>query len=153
MGRGNSCVFGKYEGLYYVDWNNFSNEYEDGESNIIVDEDMRVEEWEEALSQFIFDLTKKYPSFSTCEEWLSNTEKAVLENSLFYITVEDNEWSMAIKLVQKEQSYYSKGNIVNLQAGLYMKYLNGIRDCLFNQFDELGTYEGAWTSGRIKKAV
>lgn len=153
MGRGNSCVFGKYEGLYYVDWNNFSNEYEDGEGNIIVDEDMRVEEWEEALSQFIFDLTKKYPSFSTCEEWLSNTEKAVLENSLFYITVEDNEWSMAIKLVQKEQSYYSKGNIVNLQAGLYMKYLNGIRDCLFNQFDELGTYEGAWTSGRIKKAV
>ena len=121
--------------------------------NIIVDEYMRVEEWEEALSQFIFDLTKKYPSFSTCEEWLSNTEKAVLENSLFYITVEDNEWSMAIKLVQKEQSYYSKGNIVNLQAGLYMKYLNGIRDCLFNQFDELGTYEGAWTNGRIKKAV
>lgn len=153
MGRGNSCVFGKYEGLYYVDWNNFSNEYEDGEGNIIVDEYMRVEEWEEALSQFIFDLTKKYPSFSTCEEWLSNTEKAVLENSLFYITVEDNEWSMAIKLVQKEQSYYSKGNIVNLQAGLYMKYLNGIRDCLFNQFDELGTYEGAWTNGRIKKAV
>lgn len=153
MGRGNSCVFGKYEGLYYVDWNNFSNEYEDGDGNIIVDEDMRVEEWEEALSQFIFDLTKKYPSFSTCEEWLSNTEKAVLENSLFYITVEDNEWSMAVKLVQKEQSYYSKGNIVNLQAGLYMKYLNGIRDCLFNQFDELGTYEGAWTSGRIKKAV
>ena len=153
MGRGNSCVIGKYEGLYYVDWNNFSNEYEDEEGNIIVDEDIRVEEWEEALSQFIFDLTKKYPSFSTCEEYLSNTEKAVLENSLFYITVEDNDWSMAIKLIQKEQSYYSKGNIVNLQAGLYMKYLNGIRDCLFNQFDELGTYAGAWTSGRIKKAV
>lgn len=153
MGRGNSCVFGNYEGLYYVNWNNFSNEYEDEEGNIIVDEDMRVEEWEEALSQFIFDLTKKYPSFSICEEWISNTEKAVLENSLFYIAVEDNEWSMAVKLIQKEQSYYSRGNIVNLQAGLFMKYLNGIRDCLFNQFDVLGTYEGAWTNGCIKKTV
>jgi vacuolar-type H+-ATPase subunit C/Vma6 len=58
---------------------------------------------------------------------------------------------MAIKLIQKEQDYYKKGNFENLQAGLYKKYLKGIKNCLFNQFEELGTYCGAWTSGRITK--
>lgn len=153
MGRGNACVFGKYEGLYYVDWDNFSKEYEDGDGNVIEDYDFQREEWEVALSEFISDLINKYKSFTTCDEWISSTEKAILENSLFYIVTEDNEWSMAIKLIQKEQDYYSKGNATNLQAGLYKKYLNGIKDCLFNQFDELGTYGCAWTSGTIKKAV
>jgi len=27
----------------------------------------------------------------------------------------------------------------------------GIKECLFNQFVELGTYDGAWTSGRIRR--
>ena len=30
----------------------------------------------------------------------------------------------------------------------YKTYLEGIKECLFNQFEELG-YGGAWTSGRI----
>ena len=68
-----------------------------------------------------------------------------MENDLFYIVTEDNEWSMAIKLIQKEDaSGY-------LQSKTYEKYLNGIRDCLFMQFDELGVYAGPWTSGTIYK--
>lgn len=153
MGRGNVCVFGKYEGLYYVDWDNFSNEYEDGDGNIVTDYDFQREEWECALAEFVSDFKKKYKSFSDCNKWISREEKAVLENSLFYIAVEDNEWSMAVKLIQKEQDYYSSGNIHNLQKGLYKKYLEGMKNCLFNQFDEIGTYGGAWTSGTIKKSA
>jgi len=149
MGRGNACVFGKYEGLYYIDWNNFSSEYEDEHGNIIQDYDLQQEEWEGSLEQFIGDFTQRFKSFSRCGEWISNSEKAVLENSLFYIVIEDNEWSIAIKLIQKEQ-YYDRGNIENLQAKHYKTYLDGIRDCLFNQFEELGTYAGPWTSGRIR---
>ena len=149
MGRGNACVFGKYEGLYYIDWNNFSSEYEDEHGNIIQDYDLQQEEWEGSLEQFIGDFTQRFKSFSRCDEWISNSEKAVLENSLFYIVIEDNEWSIAIKLIQKEQ-YYDRGNIENLQAKHYKTYLDGIRDCLFNQFEELGTYAGPWTSGRIR---
>ena len=135
MGRGNACVFGKYEGLYYVAWSNFSSEFE----------------WEGSLEQFIGDFTKRFKSFSRCDEWISSSEKAVLENSLFYIVVEDNEWSIAIKLIQKEQGYHFSGNIENLQAKHYITYLNGLRDCLFKQFKELGTYGGPWTSGRIHR--
>lgn len=67
--------------------------------------------------------------------------------------MEDNQWSMAIELIQKEQDCYSRGNIENLQAGLYKKYLEGMKKCLFNQFEELGIYGGPWTSGKIKKCV
>jgi hypothetical protein len=151
MGRGNVCVSGEYEGLYYVDWNNFSSEYEDEHGNIIQDYDLQREEWEGSLEQFISDFTKRFKSFSRCDEWISNSEKAVLENSLFYIAVEDNEWSIAIKLIQKEQGYHFSGNIENLQVKHYKNYLDGMRDCLFNQFEELGTYGGPWTSGRIRR--
>ena len=102
---------------------------------------------------FLFkkDFKERFTSFSECDEWISRNERAVLENQLFYIIVEDNEWSMCIKLIQKEQGYYDRGNIANLQARHYQTYLEGMKDCLFNQFDELGTYGGPWTSGRIRK--
>lgn len=153
MGRGNVCVFGDYEGLFYIDWDNFSDEYEDEDGNIVKDYDFQREEWECSLEQFTEDFTQKFKSFSKCDKWLSNTEKAVLENRLFYIVTEDNQWSMAIKLIQKEQDYYDSGNLSNLQAGKYQNYLEGMKECLFNQFEELGVYGGAWTSGRIKRNV
>lgn len=151
MGRGNACVFNNYEGLFFVDWDNFSNQYENANGELITDYDLQREEWENSLSEFKSDMKNKFKSFLDCKKWINNEEQAILENSLFYIVVQDNEWSMAIKLIQKEQDYYSKGNITNLQAGLYSRYLNGIKECLFNQFEELGTYSGAWTSGRIKR--
>jgi hypothetical protein len=151
MGKGNTCVFGDYEGLYYIDWNNFSNEHEDEHRNIIQDYDFQREEWENSLYEFISDFTQKFKSFSECNEWISRDEKAILENKLFYIAITDNEWSMAIKLIQKEQGYYDNGNVENLQAKHYKTYLEGIKECLFNQFEELGTYGGAWTSGRIRR--
>lgn len=146
MGRGNACVHGEYEGLYYVDWDNFVHEY-DGERNY----DLEREEWEYSLETFMDDFMKKYKSFYKCSNWISREEHAVMENELFYIVVEDNDWSIAIKLIQKEQNY-SKGNFENLQKGLYQKYLEGMKQCLFNQFEELGVYGGAWTSGRIRKS-
>lgn len=153
MGRGNVCVSGDYEGLYYVDWDNFSSQYENEDGNVVIDYDLQREEWEDSLSEFTNEFKKKYSSFTDCNEWISREEKAVLENSLFYIAVEDNQWSVAIKLIQKEQDYYSRGNINNLQSRLYKIYLEGIKDCLFKQFDELGIYSGPWTSGTIKKSA
>lgn len=153
MGAGNACVHGECEGLYYIDWDNFDSEYEDEYGTVITDYDFQRDQWSSSLYLFKQSFKKKYKSFTLCDKWISNEEHAVLENSLFYIVVEDNSWSMAIKLIQKEQDYYKKGNIKNLQAGLYEKYLEGMKNVLFEQFDELGVYGGAWTSGTIKKVV
>lgn len=151
MGRGNACVHGEHEGLFYVDWDNFSKEHEDEDGEIVIDYDLQRSEWEDSLWQFKKDIQRKFKKFKECDKWISRYERAVLENKLFYIVVEDNEWSMAVKLIQKEQEYYQDGNFKNLQAKLCKIYLDGIRDCLFNQFDELGVYDGVWTSGRIRK--
>lgn len=150
MGRSNACVFGKYEGLYYVDWDNFANDLEHGNDIKYI---LMNEEWEESLETFMKDFMKKYKSFTRCGKgiWTRRDERAVLESTLFYIVVEDNEWSMAIKLIQKEQPYYVNGNYENLQKRFYQKYLEGMKQCLFNQFEELGIYKGAWTSLRIRK--
>lgn len=149
MGRGNTCVHGNYEGLYYVDWDNFPCEYEDEDGNTITDYDLQGEEFKNSLRMFVKDFLKICKSFSKCDCWIGREAHAILENKLFYIAIEDNEWSIAIKLLQKDNSYID--NIAGLQAGLYKHYLDAIKKCLFNQFETLGVYGGAWTSGTITR--
>lgn len=166
MGRGNVCVTGEYEGLFYIDRDDLDvwfRETEDGFEEKMqrdlsyeeitggewkFDQIRSQEEWDEALENLIWEMHRKYPSFRECEKWLSNSRKAVMQNKLFYIAVEDNEWSMAVMLIQKT-NYYS--SVVAMQKRHYQFYLNSIRDFLFEQFETLGVYAGAWTSGRIHR--
>lgn len=154
MGAGNTCVFGDYEGLYYLAWDNFPSEYEDENGELITEDyEMQRMLFEDSLFEFMYSFKRKFKSFSReiKDEWLDNNQKIILENKLFYIVIEDNQWSMAIKLIQKEQSYYSDGNIEGLQKRHYKNYLKGIRESLFEQFKEIHCYGGAWTSGKIKR--
>ena len=123
MGRGNCCTFGKHEGLFYVD-----NDYLDVFSRYIEEDDA----WESrlkgeldfneltdpawgydetesqynldaAISNFKSRIMARFKSFRPCDTWVKYREAhAILENSLFYIAVEDNEWSWAFELIQKE---------------------------------------------------
>lgn len=169
MGLANVCVQGKYEGLYYVD-----NDYLDvfhnnktGESKIMGELDFKgddiPEDWayEPVESQNYWDdvilvnvqneFSRRFPSFKPCSIMcggVTRQKPAILENSLFYIAVEDNNWSVAFELIQKEDDYVC---LEGLQKKHYEHYLKGLRDVLFTQFPELGIYAGPWTSGVIKK--
>lgn len=168
MGRGNVCVTGKYEGLFYVD-NEFFQTYThfDGEENCsLLLRDLSAEElldWEydEVGSQFELDyikdtfienMVKRFKSFCAPDKeyWINNTRKVILENKLFCIAIEDNEWSVAFELLQKEDEY-GMGWITSLQRKNYINYLNGMKDSLFECAPELGVYTGPWTSGIITK--
>lgn len=155
MGRGNTCVRGKYEGLYYVD-NDYIDCYDkDGEIKLLGDiSDLRGwdydytfsrENFEEFLYHFCEDFRTMFPSFEVIQMDYCGT---IMKNNLFEIVIEDNEWSYAVKLIQLEEEYdeYHKEGF---QKKHYQNYLNGIKKCLFNQFPELGIYDGPWTSGRI----
>lgn len=169
MGRGNVCVFQEYEGLYYIDSDHL-HEYhrvddESGEVEYRLMGDLSYEEltsggWEfdymqshlnleDAKVNLICSLMAKFPSLRECHTWIEHDRLALLENNLFYIAMADNEWSMAVMLVQKDHWCYDYSG---LQKRHYQSYLDGIRDSLFEQFDTLGTYGGAWTSGRISRA-
>lgn len=169
MGRGNVCVFRECEGLFYID-NDHLHEYrrvgEDGDEveyrlmgdlsyEELTSGDWQFDEWqshrnwEDAKQNLICAIKAKFPRFVRCDRWIGNDRYALLENNLFYIAVADNEWSQAVMLIQKDHWCY---DFSGLQKQHYQRYLDGIRDCLFEQFDTLGTYGGAWTSGKISKA-
>jgi hypothetical protein len=159
LGRGNVCVNEEYEGLYYVDFDHFECFYEDEDGSQrkdkygypVHDYELERDYLEDAIEEFVICFTRRFKSFHRCDTWLGNECHAILENALFYIAVEDNQWSEAFMLLQKEQSYYSEGCIEGLQSRHYIGYLHGMRDCLFEQFNELGIYTGAWTSGTITR--
>ena len=92
-----------------------------------------------------------FPNFcKTCPDlWISRSQKAILESPLFYLCLEDNNWSLAVELIQKEppqgRSYTA------LQARCYQRYLTGIARCLLNHLPGVGLYTGPWTSGRLRR--
>lgn len=168
MGRGNVCVTGKYEGLFYVD-NEFFQTYSrfDGEETCslllrdLSSDELLDWEYDEVESQFEFDyirdtfienMVNRFKSFYAPEKeyWINNTRKVILENKLFYIAIEDNEWSVAFELLQKEDEY-GTGWITALQRKNYMVYFDAMKDSLFECVPELGTYISPWTSGTITK--
>lgn len=163
MGRGNVCVFGDYEGLYYAD-RDYLDCYiakeadEDGEfeqkmleemsmndfDNFDYDEVLSEMYYDDFISEFIELMRNKFKSFSTT----GKTYGVIMENNLFEIEIEDNQWSYAVKLIQKEHWCYS---LEGLQAKHYMNYLEGIKTALLDIFPSIGCYGGAWTSGRVTR--
>lgn len=165
MGKGNCCVNGEYEGLFYIDNDDLC--VYTAKETIGTDEPVNelrrnipytdMENWEydeissdwwfeEIIADFKHNFIKAFPSFTSCDEWIGYryNKHAILENSLFYITIEDNEWSLAVELTQKD-------DYITFQKKNYQKYLNGIKNALFLQFDTLGVYGGPWMHGTIHK--
>ncbi|MBQ4447460.1 MAG: hypothetical protein II897_04115 [Clostridia bacterium] len=163
MGRGNVCTFGQAEGLYFVD-NEFLDVYskknEDGEleyatlreadNGFEYDEAESYFNYEDFKKRFAEAMKERFRSFDYIGKWISNDRFALLENKLFYVVLEDNQWSIAVELIQKEGEYGGE-ELVGLQMGLYLKYLEGMKNILLDMHGEVGTYSGAWTSGRIVK--
>ena len=166
MGRGNVCVSGEYEGLYFIDYDDLhiyqpveGNEDERKFLRVLSLEDLCSWEysdidtqwWENnVIEELQNSMLKKFPSFYPCDERTSGGQRAVLQNQLFYVALEDNEWSLAVELIQKEAPWPQSYD--GLQHKHYQKYLAGIRDALFEQFESLGIYTGPWTSGIIHRS-
>jgi hypothetical protein len=163
MGRGNVRTVGKYEGLYYIDnddllvfariWGGSEPESKLG-SNLAtaemdafeLDEELTRIHLEDTEQEIVSGLTARFPSFTSCDRWVSKTQRAILENQLFYIAFEDNEWSLAVELLQKEGEYW---DATGLQCRHWQTYLRGIRDTLLELFEHIHIRTGAWTSGTI----
>lgn len=179
MGRGNVCVTGSCEGLYYIDNDHFHVYYRDkpgaeepetrlrgdldyGEltgGEWLYDEEGTMNEQEDIEECFMRDFTKMFPSFrrQVNELWLgkhgpfdAKNRRVILWSNLFYICVEDNEWSLAVELVQKVEPW-GRPWMETLQCRLYEKYLDGMKRCLLERLPSIGTRKGAWMSGTITR--
>lgn len=159
MGRGNVCVFGEYEGLYFADrcyldfYIPVDGEADDGKFYYEIDDiddyaySYHLSEmyYEDFVNDFIYQFKKKFKSFTET----GDTYGAILKNNLFTIEIEDNMWSYAVKLIQKEDDY--DNHLEGLQKKHYENYLKGIRDVLLDLFPSIGTYRGAWMSGTLTR--
>ena len=164
MGRGNIHTHGDYEGLYYIDYDYLdyytskeADEYGEFDNKLLVDmsaddfndyeydEDLTYWNTEDYINMFVKDMMKKFGSFVAT----GNTYGTIMENSLFEIKIEDNEWSYAIELIQKDDYALS-----GLQKNHYKQYLSGMEDVLLGLFPEIGCWTGnCWTHGVIKSAA
>ena len=172
MGCGNVCTTGSYEGLFYI-YNNDLRVYrrndpyaKDEETRLQCDlnlEDLSGDEWlfdeigssneeEDVLECFCEELRKIYPSFrppiDKWDTWRDGTRRVLLENRLFYICVEDNEWSLAVELIQRDDDYRQ---LAGLQEWHYTHYLKGMEKALLSRLTKIGTYAGPWTHGTLAK--
>jgi len=117
MGRGNACVHGEYETLFYIDYDNFICYVcdEDGNETEERDYDIESSDVDESIKQLKTSIKNK-TNMADCDYWISRDAHAILENKLFMIAIEDNEWSYAVKLLQKEEpSIYEHYSIKGLQ--------------------------------------
>ena len=88
------------------------------------------------------------PPIDKWDTWLDGTRRVLLENRLFYICVEDNEWSLAIELIQRDDDY---GQLAGLQKRHYAHYLECMKKALLSRLPSIGIYTGAWTSRTITR--
>lgn len=167
MGCGNVSVHGPYEGVYYI-----NKDHVDVYTKYIPDEDVCLikllgdltcselsgGEWEydevasddaryQVLESFMEHFQKMFPSFERCssETW-TRGRLMLLENGLFMVALEDNEWSLAIELLQKDEPGLS-----GLQFCHHQAYLNGMLAALLIQLPSVGTYSGPQTSGLVSR--
>lgn len=175
MGRGNVCVTGSYEGLFYIDNDDLRVYRKDGPGTDDCEDclqrdldyaDITGPDWyldeagssyEEAdvLECFCNEMRKLCPSFQPAANsnvWLGNERRVILENELFYICVEDNEWSLAVELVQKDgYSDCQSAWLAGLQKRRYREYLDSMKKALLARLPSIGIRTGAWTSGTITR--
>ena len=131
MGKGNVGVAGAYEGLFYIDNEDFhvyrrNDDLDDWPETRLMrdldyaeltgdgwlfDEEGTANEEDDVLECFKDDFCRRFPSCQRTEPdtWIRNgaygnlCRQVILENGLFYVCVEDNEWSLAVELIQKEE--------------------------------------------------
>lgn len=175
MGLGNVCVAGPYEGLFYIDNDDllvyrrhdpYAKEEETSLQRDLSCEDFSSGEWlldevgssyeeEDILECFCAKLRKLCPSFQPAANenvWLGSGRRVILENKLFYICVEDNEWSLAVELIQKDgYSDCQNAWLIGLQRRHYQEYLDCMKKALLSRLPGIGIRTGAWTSGTIKR--
>lgn len=169
MGRGNVCVTGAFEGLFYID-NDHIHVYRDSEDvddypetrlmgeldyeeltggRWFYDEEGSMNEENDILECFMDEFIRMFPSFKRVEleRWLDRFRRAIMESKLFYIVVEDNEWSLAVELIQKEEPW-GDAWMENFQKRLYEKYMEGMKKALLTRLPVIYPYNGAWTCGK-----
>lgn len=145
-------------GLFYIDYKDIFIYNKPNDSNFIKQKDINPDE----LNNYEFNQDASQAHYNNCidkiSDYMANNFDSMLKtdlrekkkhiiavNQLFQVTLEDNDWSIAVQLLPVKKA--NKG----LQKQMYYAFLHGLRNALFEQFDTLYVRNGSWSQIDITK--
>ena len=93
------------------------------------------------LEQFRKAMCKRYKSYRIVDKYLKRTQRIVLENNMFQVIIEDNEWSFAVELISIPQCPYKA-----FQKHLFSQFFKGMREILFTITETIYIRNGSWSA-------
>lgn len=152
MGRSNYVARGDYADQWYIDYDGYytpgiDEQGEETEESFFDDDLMN-----EDISAIMAEIEKRFPSFRHCDKWGNYYEGRenhfLLENSMFYVGIADNGWSMAIFIQGKDEDISWNG-LQGLAGKHFSNYAEGIKTVLLQMFGAIYTSHGGWTSTKL----
>ena len=155
MSKGNINV-SLNDGLYYISYESV-NVYKSKQNpqdlktiNQIAPQDRAQFDLDLPLSQANYDawlesfrkaMHKRYPSYRIIDKYLKRDQRIVLENNMFRVIIEDNEWSFAVELISIPKCQYKA-----FQKHLFPQFFKGMREILFTITETIYIRNGSWSA-------
>lgn len=160
----NNCTVDPGEGLFYINQKYLNIYHRKDDPTITLpeneiqtekadeyeyDQQLSQNRFDEIKNQFLTAYQKRYKSMKSIDTW--NTKKKrhiMLENDMFYVAFEDNDWSIAVELLYKQ-----KVKSPEYQARIAPSFKRSMRNILLTILPEIELRTGSWTSKTITKQI
>ena len=162
MKQGN-CNVQPNETLFYVAWDDIAlyenktnktdirlrQEIPQGEEdNYAYSQISSQDNFENFKTWFLARMQKQFKSMHPCDYWLGRSKHVILENKLFMIALEDNDWSLAIELLRIGRK---QPNLKGLQNQMFQNFVNGLRNNLLTYFPVIYIRTGNYLAQPVTK--
>ena len=140
------------EALFYVDYSHMDVYVNVNDSNDVktnndpaIAQNPDVYRFDDTLTQARFDSFKKQFVKKMQDKFKSLKPHDI--NDMFIIAFEDNDWSVAVELLENPKSKNP-----NLRPNLFPNFQKGMRDILLDLVGEIHIRTGSWSTQKMTKA-
>lgn len=115
-------------------------------SQFVLDLDLSQAKYNLWLQTFRNAMQKRYKSYRLVDRYEHRGQRVVLENDMFKVAIEDNDWSFAVELISRPKYRY-----VDFQKHLFNHFFKGMREILLSTVDTIYIRSGSWTAEPFTK--
>lgn len=149
------------DGLYYIHYDDVNVYQSKNDPSVLVSkkeipqnkEDEYVlnleksqEQYNTWLQHFTTAMMRRFRSYKKIDTYLKTDRRLVLQNKMFCVIIENNDWSFAVELISLPNCPYKV-----LQRHLFPTFLSGMREILFSLNDTIYVRNGSWSAKPITR--
>lgn len=116
------------------------------EKDFVFDMGLSQQNYDVWLEAFRQKLMKRYPSYRRVDRYTKRDQRIVLENNMFFVAIEDNEWGFAVELISRTKYPYPQ-----FQKHLFPHFFKGLKETLLNLTETIYIRSGSWTTQAVTK--